>query len=704
MRQRHERTERATTGGLEARLRAARSRSFVGRQAELDLFRAAVEADIPPFAVLHLHGPGGVGKTALLRRFADEGRALGREPVVLDGRDFHPSPDGFLAALGSALDVAARDAVGALVEQDAPLLIVDTVELLGPLDGWIRDVLLPQLPATAFVVLAGRTPPAPAWRADPAWDELLRVVALRDLHAADARALLEARGIDRARHEEVLRVTRGHPLALVLVAEVVGQQASDVPVALGDAPAVIEQLLERFLHQLPSAAHRRALHAAAQAGIATEALVRDTVDGAPPGELFDWLNDLSFTEPVAAGVAVHDLVSDALNAELRWRDPDGYVALHEAVSRHFERRVARTRGAEQQRAMLDALRLYRLHPVTRPFFDWERTCELWLEPARPGDHATIIALAREHEGDASAELARYWLDRQPEAFTVFRGATTHEPAGFVAHLLLGDTPGEEVTSDPVAAAVWDHIRSRAPLRSGERVRIVRFWIAADTYQGTATHHLVSARSSVDWVTTERLAWSFVVLADPTAYEPIFTFIDFERPAELEVTIGDRRFGMFARDLRATSAEAWNRLLRERRASATRDLAELPGRRAPLLVLAHDDFADAVREALRGVSRPGGLAANPLLHSSVVVDHAAGRPAEDALAELLQQAADELSTHPRDDKLRRALELTYLRPAPTQEAAAERLGLPFSTFRRHLTGGIERVTAWLWERELHGHQS
>jgi hypothetical protein len=261
-----------------------------------------------------------------------------------------------------------------------------------------------------------------------------------------------------------------------------------------------------------------------------------------------------------------------------------------------------------------------------------------------------------------------------------------------------------VTSDPVAAAVWHHVRSRAPLRSRERVRIVRFWIAADTYQGIATHHLVSVRSSVDWLTTERLAWSFVVLADPTAYEPIFTFIDFDRPAELEVTIGDRRFGMFARDHRVTSGEAWSRLLRERRVSGTRNLAELPGRSAPLLVLAHDDFADAVREALRGVARPGGLDGNPLLHSSVVVDRAAGRPAEETLAELLQQAADELSTHPRDNKLRRALELTYLRPAPTQEAAAERLGLPFSTFRRHLTAGVEHVTAWLWERELHGHQS
>ena len=46
--------------------------------------------------------------------------------------------------------------------------------------------------------------------------------------------------------------------------------------------------------------------------------------------------------------------------------------------------------------------------------------------------------------------------------------------------------------------------------------------------------------------------------------------------------------------------------------------------------------------------------------------------------------------PRGEKLARALDRTYLRPAPTQEAAAELLGLPFSTYRGHLTRGVERV--------------
>jgi hypothetical protein len=50
---------------------------------------------------------------------------------------------------------------------------------------------------------------------------------------------------------------------------------------------------------------------------------------------------------------------------------------------------------------------------------------------------------------------------------------------------------------------------------------------------------------------------------------------------------------------------------------------------------------------------------------------------------------------------RAIHRTYLEPAATQELAAESLDVPFSSYRRHLTAGIASITAWLWQRELHG---
>jgi hypothetical protein len=41
----------------------------------------------------------------------------------------------------------------------------------------------------------------------------------------------------------------------------------------------------------------------------------------------------------------------------------------------------------------------------------------------------------------------------------------------------------------------------------------------------------------------------------------------------------------------------------------------------------------------------------------------------------------------------------VRAAPTQEAAAEVLGLPFSTYRRHLGRALEHLTDLLWAVEI-----
>jgi TolB-like protein len=123
---------------------------------------------------------------------------------------------------------------------------------------------------------------------------------------------------------------------------------------------------------------------------------------------------------------------------------------------------------------------------------------------------------------------------------------------------------------------------------------------------------------------------------------------------------------------------------------------LPDRAAGFSLLRHPAFNSAVKTALRDFSRPDLLAASPLLRSHLLPERSVISPAE--LRNLLAATADELFANPRDEKLRRIIDLTYFRPVPKQEAAAERLGMAYSTYRRHLTVAIRRIAARLWERE------
>ncbi len=115
-------------------------------------------------------------------------------------------------------------------------------------------------------------------------------------------------------------------------------------------------------------------------------------------------------------------------------------------------------------------------------------------------------------------------------------------------------------------------------------------------------------------------------------------------------------------------------------------------------LSYAEFADAVRQALRVMAHPSALARNPLTRSRTLAAHRDSDAAARALRAVLEKAIESLKADPRTEKFHRVVWHTYVRPASTQEAAAEALSLPFSTYRYQLARGLDQVMAQLWARE------
>ena len=84
------------------------------------------------------------------------------------------------------------------------VLLLDTAELLAPVEDWLREQFLPSLPAGTLIVLATRHAPGPRWRVDLGWAQEMRVVRLANLEPDAVGAFLSARGIPQADHPNVL--------------------------------------------------------------------------------------------------------------------------------------------------------------------------------------------------------------------------------------------------------------------------------------------------------------------------------------------------------------------------------------------------------------------------------------------------------------------------------------------------------------------
>jgi hypothetical protein len=689
---------RLSGGTLGEALASRRRRCFVGRDGELELVRAALDAREPPFSVLWFTGPGGVGKTSLLDAIAELAEEAGGSSIVrLDGRDLPSSRRGAVEFVREALGARGGDEAVAAPEGRLVLLL-DGYERLGALDDWVRTWLLPRLPASALTVVAGRALPGPDWRADPAWRELLRVVSLRNLGPEESRRYLRACAVDEAVHDRLVEVSHGHPLGLSLLADVLvrGGEATVDPLA----PDLVGTLVRRFVDVVPVGVQRSALEVCALARVTTEALLRDTLARGDAHELFAWLRDLSFVEAGPDGLLPHDLARDVLDVDLRWRDPEGYKALFRRVRGHIYAALKSSRGRDQQRAIFDLKFVFRNLPGVLSPVDWDVWGQHYPEPADPADRASILELVAVTEGQASAVIAERWLDLQPNSFLVVRGEDD-DVRGVVALLDLTVASDRDRRADPGADAAWDYAHRCAPPRPGEVIIQTRFVADRDAYQGPSpTLNAVPIVTLQRYLSESRLAWDFLALHEPEHWDEFFALADLPRAAGADFVIGGRRYGLYGHDFRRVPVDALLELWTER--ALAQDVTLRPAPADDVLVLSQAGFSDAVRQALRDLHRPELLARNPLVRTRLAHDYAgADEPDAEALGGLLRAAVDTLRQDARDDKLLRAVERTYLQPAPTQEAAAEVLGLPFSTYRRHLSQGVRRIVAWLWDHEVYG---
>lgn len=614
---------------------------------------AAFDEALRHGGVLFVHGPGGIGKSALLRCFARRAAAAGRAVTVLDGRRLDPTPAAVLA--GTA---AVRD-------NPRAVLVIDAVERLGGIAGWLRTRFLPSLPVGVLVMMAGRTPPDPMWLADAGWADLVRVIAVGELEPADAVALLDSRGVADERRDPLLAFAGGHPLALSLAA------SQDGGARWRPGHDLVAALLDRLVGDVPSPAHRRALDVCAHTYRTTQDVLRAVLPDEDAATTFAWLRRQPFVESGPLGLYPHDVVRAVVEADLRWRDPHGHTELDRSVRAHLTRQIRAAADADVLGTVGSLLHLHR----DRTPHAWRGVDEIDEDVFRPEDRADLLRLAAE---TGSAEAVAHWLDRQPRGFRLYRDAVTGELLGAGAWLRLES----DDRADPVVTAAWASTHAAAPLRPGEHLGVYRSWVRADHRGLSPVTSLLQWRAIAWSLRSERLAWSVIAVRRD---DPASGRIAGHAMRDL----GEHEeYLLRAHDWRAVPARAWlDRLLSE---------SEPP---AELAVLSREEFTDAVRSALRHLSNRSELAANPLTRGRLLAGHA--DPAT-ALRDLLEEGIRALGRDPRAGKPYRALDVTYLRDAPTQEAAAERLGLPFTTYRRHLTTGIDRVTDDLWRRELEGH--
>jgi hypothetical protein len=437
---------RSTRITLAARLADRDRARFVGRETELDLLERCLTDD-QPAAVVFVHGPGGIGKSTLLREFERRAAAAGWDTFSVEGRELSPAPDALDATLS-----AAR-------ASSHPLILIDTYEGMTGLDGYLRSTLLPSLPGSAVIVIASRVAPDPAWLTG-IWAGVATELPLYTLSRKDALRLLVAHGLDDERAPAIVEWAQGYPLSLALAADTAGSGEAFEPQPGAEPPEVLRQLVRRLAEPELRGMRLSALAVAAIARVTTVDLLRAVFPDSDADAAYERLGALTFTEPLGDGLTLHELVRKALRADFRRRDPDRERELRRRIVDYLYER------AWEGDPLLTIDMAHLIDNATIKWgFGWEGSVDYRIDDVRFGDADRIAQLALEHGFDDWWQLTRPFFERSPERVAIARDRTDRLN-GYMVSMSVATAP-EFAWKDPLVGPWLDHARSDS--RAGDSV-------------------------------------------------------------------------------------------------------------------------------------------------------------------------------------------------------------------------------------------
>lgn len=393
-------------------LQQQRKKNFVGRQPELDYFSDLLQKGKKDIHLLYIHGPGGQGKTTLLKHYADICKELSVPVIQVDCRYVESRPDSFSQMFQLCSPFGDEGVINAIEKHKRPVvLLVDTYEKLKPLDDWMRMDFLPELPDNLIVVISGRDALSTPWKTDPGWHSIIKTFALPELNREESTQLLNRRNIPEEKIKSIVDYTHGNPLALSIIADMFDQRKDSHFNPL-DSPDIMKTLLEQFVQEVPSPAHKAVLELCSLVYVTTEKVIEEVLGAQPAHELFNWLATLTFIEKGPSGLYPHDIVRDAITTELHWRNPDWYRHLHIKTQKFFVSRLLKQSGENQRALLFGLIYLHRMNPAVKSFFEFQETGSSWQDMMKEEDKKHLLDMTKKYEGRDAASCLEKWMQHE----------------------------------------------------------------------------------------------------------------------------------------------------------------------------------------------------------------------------------------------------------------------------------------------------
>jgi hypothetical protein len=632
----------------------------------LDFFDSLL-VDDPPASVVLVHGPGGIGKSTLLREVGRRAEQRGRSPRLVDARELAPVP----GELEQALDGVDADTL--------PLVMFDTYERMTAAGAYLRQRLLPSLPERSLVILAGRNSPEPEWF-QGGWERLTVEYELKGMPDEDALKLLQDRGVeDQSLASELCAWSGGSPLALTLAADAARSGGSWDPSRMEDRPELVRGLIRHLAHTELDGGNLDVIAVAALARTTTTRLLAEVLPDVDAAEAEAWLRSLSFAEFANGGVTLHDIVRKAVRADVRLREPEREKELRRRIADHLHARAL----AGDTRLLTDLAELVD-NKAIRWGFGAEGTVDYRVDELRQEDFDLADKRSGRRQGaDEWWRGVKPLLAAAPETCVVTRDQND-DMVGICIFVTPNAAPAA-AERDEVLAPWLAHAREHYPdgnvilwrdsldLTAGEKGNIGSRVLAVQNTAAILRSGLVNPRISYLPIDPENVAATQFALNIGARHVPELDTVKGGRPHQCHLLdhgpggiIGGQRNTVY-----------WELGL------PTPEPDERPSGVAPSVT------HDSVKALARHLDRPLELAASPLATGSTPGERA------ESVRILFREAVDGAFGESADERLLCTIaERGCLTRSIGHEALADELNVSRATYFRRLRQASERLADFI----------
>jgi hypothetical protein len=436
-------------------LRQERRSALAGRSAELGFLRQIAMSSGP--LVAYVHGPAGIGKTALLSSVAGNFDSDGIRNIRIEAGAIEPRATAIVTALGKAFgkDVSTVSELASALSAGKALSIVmiDDIDTWRLASAWLRTELLPALPANLRFIFAGAAPPPASWSTEYGLHFL--EIRLSALARAESDAIVAAANLPPAIAERIWSLTGGHPLGLQMAIHAARSGSLDTVRDAGE-------LANTILHAIGDSKLRLAVEACAIVRRANRALLSTILESAAPVplSLLEAVEALPFATRDAEGIYITEHVRQAIVDWMSGVEAERYQAWRKTAAEWIVSRLSSAGPSRRWHYLADLLHLLEEPSLRNAFFPTEVSTPP-VEPARDADFNQILDIVESRNGPDERTRVDAWAKRLPHRFSVARGANGEVLAFYLfarhddPHVGLG-------LADPLFAE-WQRHRAANPV-------------------------------------------------------------------------------------------------------------------------------------------------------------------------------------------------------------------------------------------------